>query len=314
MRPPYSVGERRMALKCVYRFGMGYTSKLMGIHRSTLWRWKHQGIENRQRKLRQESELFQRTKEPLLKLVQSNCFSSGNDLVRGLRVIYDITIGRKTVYKFLKQLKYTRKRTLSRGKPKGNIDDIRLKFVDDFKKAVESGKVLVSIDECGFNEKTHPIYGYCKIGKRLLVQSRGSWVHHSLLLAIFSDGRREFMIKQGAIKKSDFVAFVESLNIGNNHVVLLDNASIHKNIDLRASKNASLLYTPPYSPEFNPIELSFGTIKHDFRARNIGLDVNVPETVRQCVFSYPTNQAIACFKHVRDTFVNRYDSSLFDTV
>ena len=312
MRSPYSVGERTMALKCMHRFGTGYTSKLMSIHRNTLWRWKKHGVENQKKNARKESELFQRSKEPLLRLVQSNCFCSGKELAHGLMVMYGIKIGRKTVCKFLKQLRYSRKRTLNRGKPKGDINEIRLKFVQDFKKAVAERKIMVSIDECGFNEKTIPIYGYCKVGERLLVQSRGHWVHHSLLLALFSDGRREFMIKQGAIKKTDFAAFVDSLKIGDDHVVLLDNASIHKNLDLQASKRANLMFTPPYSPEFNPIELSFGKIKHDFRARNIGqAHTVVPELVKQCVLSYPTDQSIACFKHVQEKFVEHYNPSDF---
>ena len=47
--------------------------------------------------------------------------------------------------------------------------------------------------------------------------------------------------------------------------ILLDNAAIHKTPSVRAAcqdKGYRLLFTPPYSPEFNPIEMVFGARGH----------------------------------------------------
>lgn len=49
-----------------------------------------------------------------------------------------------------------------------------------------------------------------------------------------------------------------------NSVLVVDNASIHKVAGIRELVEESgmrLLYLPPYSPDFNPIELAFSTIK-----------------------------------------------------
>ena len=49
-----------------------------------------------------------------------------------------------------------------------------------------------------------------------------------------------------------------------NSVLVLDNASIHKNGYLKRSLNRhgiKLIFLPPYSPYLNPIELDFNTIK-----------------------------------------------------
>lgn len=49
-----------------------------------------------------------------------------------------------------------------------------------------------------------------------------------------------------------------------NSVLVVDNASIHKVAGIRELVEESgmrLLYLPPYSPNFNPIELAFSTIK-----------------------------------------------------
>jgi transposase len=71
-------------------------------------------------------------------------------------------------------------------------------------------------------------------------------------MAVFSDGRKEFVVKKGSVKKTDFVAFIESLSLCNNSVAIMDN----------------ICYTPPYSPEFNAIELCFAKVKRDFRRLN----------------------------------------------
>ena len=56
---------------------------------------------------------------------------------------------------------------------------------------INDGKILVSVDECGFSERLKPHDGY--VGKPVIVKTTGGWVHHSLLMAVFSDGRKEFV-------------------------------------------------------------------------------------------------------------------------
>lgn len=49
-----------------------------------------------------------------------------------------------------------------------------------------------------------------------------------------------------------------------NHVVVMDNAPFHKSALTQAllhATGATLLFLPPYSPDFNPIEHDFATLK-----------------------------------------------------
>lgn len=49
-----------------------------------------------------------------------------------------------------------------------------------------------------------------------------------------------------------------------NSVIVLDNARIHHNaewIEIVKGLGGRVEFLPPYSPDFNPIELAFGTIK-----------------------------------------------------
>lgn len=53
-----------------------------------------------------------------------------------------------------------------------------------------------------------------------------------------------------------------------NSVIVMDNATIHKTplvIELLASYDVKVVFLPPYSPDFNPIEMDFSVIKSAIR-------------------------------------------------
>ena len=49
-------------------------------------------------------------------------------------------------------------------------------------------------DECGFSERVKALYGYSPVGQPCIVHNSGSWYNHSLLMAVFSTGRKEYFI------------------------------------------------------------------------------------------------------------------------
>ena len=58
-----------------------------------------------------------------------------------------------------------------------------------------------------------------------------------------------------------------TLRLGD--IVILDNLPAHKDHGVREAieaVGASLLYLPPYSPDFNPIEMAFAKLKALLRA------------------------------------------------
>jgi hypothetical protein len=51
---------------------------------------------------------------------------------------------------------------------------------------------------------------------------------------------------------------------GDNSVIVMDNARIHHDnelIELLEGLGCRVIFLPPYSPDFNPIETAFSTIK-----------------------------------------------------
>ena len=91
-----------------------------------------------------------------------------------------------------------------------------------------------------------------------------------MLPALSLDGILHLEVVENAITGEDFRHFVEGLLPRMNEyplpnsVLVIDNASIHKVAGVREmveERGARLLYLPAYSPDFNPIELAFSTIK-----------------------------------------------------
>jgi transposase len=85
--------------------------------------------------------------------------------------------------------------------------------------------------------------------------------------AIALDGFRGFMTIESGTSANVFEAFTEQqlvANLRHGDVVVMDNLSAHKGskvITAIEQAGATVLFTPPYSPEFNPIEKVWGKLK-----------------------------------------------------
>ena len=65
-------------------------------------------------------------------------------------------------------------------------------------------------------------------------------------------------------------------------ILVMDGASAHKwepVLELLDALDIVYVLTPPYSPEYNPIEVTFNTLKRDVRVRGRGLSDEALRTV-----------------------------------
>lgn len=75
------------------------------------------------------------------------------------------------------------------------------------------------------------------------------------------------MVLDGPINRDAFTAYIEQALVPElryGDVVIMDNLSSHKGRDIRGmieAAGAMLVYLPPYSPDFNPIENAFAKLK-----------------------------------------------------
>lgn len=77
----------------------------------------------------------------------------------------------------------------------------------------------------------------------------------------------------GAMNGNVFLAYVEQIlvpSLSTGDIVVMDNLPAHKITGVRdaiEATGARLLYLPPYSPDFNPIENAFSKLKAHLRAK-----------------------------------------------
>lgn len=93
-----------------------------------------------------------------------------------------------------------------------------------------------------------------------------------MVAALRSTALTATAVFDGPIDSATFQAYVEQVLVPTlrpGDVVVLDNLAVHKQPEVRAAiehVGARLRFLPPYSPDFNPIEMAFAKLKAFMRA------------------------------------------------
>jgi len=127
---------------------------------------------------------------------------------------------------------------------------------------------LVFVDETWASTNLARRYGRAPAGERVVgAVPQGHWQTTTFVAALRADGKTAPLVVDGAIDGESFVAYVEQVLVPTlrpGDLVVLDNLSCHRRAGVREAIEAagcSLLYLPPYSPDFNPIEPAFAKLK-----------------------------------------------------
>jgi transposase len=119
----------------------------------------------------------------------------------------------------------------------------------------------------------------------------GHWKTTTFTGALRLEGMTAPMVLDGPMTGVAFLAYVEQVlvpSLQRGDVVIMDNLPAHRRPAVRVAieaAGAKLLYLPPYSPDFNPIENAFAKLKALLRkaaARTIdGLWDAIRDTISQ---------------------------------
>ena len=116
-------------------------------------------------------------------------------------------------------------------------------------------------------------YGRSLRGTRLRDHTPCSqWETSTVIAALRLEGLTAPAVFDGPIDTVSFRAYVEQVLVPTlrpGDVVVLDNLAVHKHPEVRAAitaVGAHIRFLPPYSPDFNPIELAFAKLKAFLRA------------------------------------------------
>jgi transposase len=100
----------------------------------------------------------------------------------------------------------------------------------------------------------------------------GHWQTQTVIAALRPTALTATAVFDGPIDNATFRAYVDQVLVPTlrpGDVVVLDNLAAHKQPEVRAAieqAGALVRFLPPYSPDFNPIELAFAKLKALFRA------------------------------------------------
>lgn len=124
------------------------------------------------------------------------------------------------------------------------------------------------IDETGASTKMARLRGRARRGQRCRSSvPHGHWKTTTFMGALRLSGMTAPMVIDGPMNRDAFRAYVRHVlapTLRPGDIVVMDNLPAHKGTETRGmieAAGATLLYLPPYSPDFNPIENAFAKLK-----------------------------------------------------
>jgi len=131
----------------------------------------------------------------------------------------------------------------------------------------------------------------------------GHWRTLTLLGAISVSGWVATMTIEAPTDGDVFLAFLEHVlcpQLRPTHIVVMDNLTAHKVEGVREliqATGARLLYLPPYSPDFNPIEQCWAQVKQHLRAAKARSVFTLEQAVTSALAALTSHQARSYFRH-----------------
>jgi transposase len=163
---------------------------------------------------------------------------------------------------------------------------------------------LVFVDECGTHTSMTRLRARAPKGERAygkVPRNRGK--NTTLLASMTSEGMGPCMAVVGSTTKAVFEAYVERAlapSLRPGQVVVMDNLGAHRGERVRAlveARGCELLYLPPYSPDFSPIEEAFSKLKTLLRKAKARTRVALLEAIGRALSAITPQDAVGYFGH-----------------
>ncbi|MGZ9409866.1 MAG: IS630 family transposase [Methylocystis sp.] len=191
-----------------------------------------------------------------------------SELLERLLAERSVKASRATLWTFLNRCGLTfKKRQLNASEQ--NRPDILKRREDWFDGQLDlDPEKLVFIDETWASTNMARKCGRAAKGERLRASiPHGHWKTTTFVAGLRLTGMVAPMVLDGPINGLWFQAYVDQVlvpTLAPGDIVVMDNLGSHKGAGVRkaiAAAGATLLYLPPYSPDFNPIENAFSKLK-----------------------------------------------------
>jgi transposase len=163
---------------------------------------------------------------------------------------------------------------------------------------------LVFLDETGTTTEMTRRYGRGFGGERVCEGTpAGHWRTLTVLGAMSPQGLIATMTVEAPTDREVFLAYLEQVlcpRLRPGQVVVMDNLSSHKVAGVRElieAAGAELLYLPPYSPDFNPIEKCWAKLKQKLRFLKARSLESLQQAIADAIPTISQDNAVAWFQH-----------------
>ena len=190
----------------------------------------------------------------------------------------------------------TRKRTRHQHYPKERRKQLtdKNKEMEAFYNEVRKYPIdkIICLDETSIGSHLKPSYSRCYIGKRCIIKTNNNFVFRSFTLLVAINNSKcvgKSFYEKGGTTKERMVEFIETQIAPKykNHLIILDNARSHNNDIVREAiikSGNQYLFTIPYSPITNAIEMYFNQIKTYIKKNRdvytfAGLEKNIDKAI-----------------------------------
>ena len=191
---------------------------------------------------------------------------------------FGIKLGLSSVSRLLKQLGLTCQRPIFKAWQQNSqqVNNWLKKVFPKIKTRAQIEKAdIYFADEAGVRSDYHSGTTWSPKGETPIVSASGARFSVNMISAVSPRGDFRFMVVEGSVNSSVFVEFLKRLMAGSKRKVFLivDGYPAHKSkiakefIESTDGK-LELFYLPPYSPELNPDELVWNTLKNGIVGRS----------------------------------------------
>lgn len=163
---------------------------------------------------------------------------------------------------------------------------------------------LVFIDESSAKTNMTRLYGRAPCGQRLVEKvPHGHWNTTTFIAGLRCDGIVAPMLLGGAMDGIAFVEYVRQVLtpiLKHGDIVVMDNLPVHKVAGVKEvieKVGARVLYLPPYSYDFNPIEKMFAKWKELLRKTKSRTQESLWNSCGELLQKFSPTECLAYFHH-----------------
>jgi hypothetical protein len=274
-RLSYQAEQVKTAIQTYYRLkSFRRASKFTGIPKSTIHRWNQRigsmlwsgDVRRKHKKRRRCQRRIELCQDAMKEMLEVSPVRTLKSIQIGLeRKGFFLSLS--TIHRYIRRMGFSFHSISWRRPPRSVLREQQV-FWSRFQALIDEGRNIVSIDEAGFLTSDLPARGYGRKGHRLYVVKRHpKRFKVSIITAISRYGDTFSHVVEGNVNGTIFKNFMKDTcsRTPSGSVVLLDNIGFHKSHEVSRLANdagVEIMFIPPYSPECNPVEISFRFSSH----------------------------------------------------